>query len=118
MKNNFIYNNTGRKEQRKYLRKRSTETEMLLWEEIRNKQLGYNFKRQYSIGPYIVDFYCSQKRLIVEIDGSYHKSTKEYDLYRTDYFNLLDIKVLRFWNKDVYKNINKVIEIIKLSLLE
>ena len=114
---NFIYNNSGRKNERRYLRRSMTEAEKILWTKIRKKQLGFTFRRQYSIGPYIVDFYCPKKRLIIELDGNQHKILKEYDLYRTNYFNILDIKVIRFWNNNVLKDIENVVKKISDSLL-
>ncbi|SRR5258708_5290054 len=113
---NFIYNNSGRKNERRYLRKSVTEAEKILWIKIRKKQLGFTFRRQYSIGPYIVDFYCPKKRLVIELDGNQHNNSKEYDLYRTNYFNVLDIKVIRFWNNEIIKDKGKVIEKIKKEI--
>jgi len=81
MKRELIYNSPHRKIQRRHLRKKTTKAEQVLWSKIRKKQLGFVFRRQYSIGPYIVDFYCPQQRLIIEIDGKQHKNTKDYDTY-------------------------------------
>jgi very-short-patch-repair endonuclease len=77
---------------------------------LETKKLGCIFKRQYSIGPYIVDFYCSQKRLVIELDGKQHEATKDYDQYRTNYFNGLNIKVVRYLNKDIFEDINKIVK--------
>jgi very-short-patch-repair endonuclease len=96
------------KDRRKELRKRSTPEEHLLWAKLRAGQLGYKFRRQHSIGPYIADFYCSEKKLIIELDGNQHLDNKGYDLERTNYFESLDIKVLRFWNDEI-NNIEKII---------
>ena len=91
---------------------------MLLWTRLRRKQLGFTFRRQYSIGPYFVDFYCPLKRLVVELDGSHHNEIdhKIYDASRTEYLNGLDILVLRFWNNEITTNIERVIEIIYSKL--
>jgi very-short-patch-repair endonuclease len=91
---------TGR---RKSLRNRSTSEEIFLWTQLKNSKTGFKFRRQHSIGGYITDFYCAQKRLVIEIDGSQHskKENKELDKIRTDFFAGLNIKVLRFTNEEV-----------------
>ncbi|KKS43082.1 hypothetical protein A3H03_02035 [Candidatus Kuenenbacteria bacterium RIFCSPLOWO2_12_FULL_42_13] len=97
---------------RKKLRSEMTEPEWRLWYQIRNSLLGYKFRRQHSIGPYIVDFYCPKKKLIIEIDGGQHNEDKniEQDLERTRYFNNLGIRVFRVWNNDMMQNLEGVIE--------
>ncbi|MCC2631153.1 MAG: uncharacterized protein K0S38_962 [Candidatus Paceibacter sp.] len=100
-------------ERRKELRRNSTPEELILWQQVRNKKLGFRFERQHSIGPYIVDFYCPKKKLIIELDGSQHLENKEYDETRTDYLETQGYKVLRFWNNEVNQNIIEVVEIIK-----
>jgi very-short-patch-repair endonuclease len=94
---------------RKDLRNNITEQELLLWFKLKNKQLGYKFRRQHSIGQFIADFYCAEKKLVIELDGSQHLDNQEYDQERSDYFESLDIKVLRFWNDEVNKNIEGVV---------
>jgi very-short-patch-repair endonuclease len=96
---------------RKELRNNSTPQEILLWLKLKNSQLGLKFRRQHSIGGYIVDFYCPEKRLVIEIDGSQHfkKENKEYDKIRSSYFRGLNIKVLRFTNAEINTNIDSVI---------
>jgi len=100
---------------RRELRNNATPQEILLWSQLKHSRLGSKFRRQHSIGGYIADFYCPSKRLIVEIDGSQHinKENIEYDSIRTKYFQGLNIKVIRFWNNDVNKNLNGVILKIK-----
>lgn len=81
--------------------------------QIRNRQLkGKKFRRQHAIAHYVLDFYCHECKLAVEVDGSYHKSeeAREYDKGRTALLNAHGITVLRFWNKDVMKEIEKVLE--------
>ena len=114
--NKIIYNHPKRKEIRRNLRKNSTKEEDILWDYLRNNKLGFKFKRQYGISGYIIDFYCSEKRLAIELDGEQHKNNKEYDNIRTKLFEALDIKVLRFWNSELIKNLNGVIEKIKGEL--
>ena len=85
---------------------------------MRKSYTGYKFRRQISIGPYIVDFYCPEKRLIVEIDGGHHNNddARNYDRYRTKYFESLNMCVLRFWNSEVENSIDLVLEKIKVAL--
>jgi very-short-patch-repair endonuclease len=64
-----IFNRSGELEKRLALRAKMTGEEKILWEKLRNKKLGLKFKRQYSIGPYIVDFYCSATKIAIEVDG-------------------------------------------------
>ena len=98
-------------ERRRELRRNQTSAEKALWNRVRAKQLnGFKFFRQYSIGPYIVDFYCPEKHLVVELDGESHFADDAviYDKERTAYLNSLHIRVLRFLNTDIYDNIDAV----------
>jgi very-short-patch-repair endonuclease len=95
------------------LRKSMTDAEKLLWSQIRRKQLkGHQFYRQKIIGNYIVDFYCPKSKLIIEIDGGQHYSVegKEKDKIRDDYMASIGIKILRFSDRDVFENLNGVIQ--------
>ena len=87
----------------------ATPQEIILWSKIRQQQLGVKFRRQQSIGPFIADFYCAEKKLIIEIDGYQHEDNVKHDNKRTEFFNSLGLKVLRFWNSDINTNINGVI---------
>ena len=110
------YNLDQNKVVRKYLRNNSTPYETKLWNELRNKKLGYKFRRQHGIGNYIVDLYCSKKKLAIEIDGNEHLNNKEYDRERTESFKVLGVKVLRFWNSEVDKNLEEILFKIKHEL--
>ena len=95
------------------LRKNMTDAEILLWSKIKGKQIKeVQFYRQKPIGNYITDFYCSKAKLIIEVDGGQHYEEKgiEKDRIRNEYFKSLGLKVLRFTNLDVLKNINGVLE--------
>jgi very-short-patch-repair endonuclease len=94
------------------LRRESTPAERKLWSRIRTDQLGVNFRRQHAIGNYITDFCSPQAKLIIELDGSQHLDQKEYDAERTRYLESRGYQVLRFWNKDVMKNIDGVLQVI------
>ena len=111
-----IINNFLKKEVRKNLRKNQTSQEIILWSKLRNNQTNQKWKRQVSIGPYITDFYCSKKLLVIELDGSQHLDNQKYDKEREEYFLNLGIKTLRFWNNEVNKNINGVLKIIMEKL--
>nr|WP_258071342.1 endonuclease domain-containing protein [Vibrio jasicida] len=86
--------------------------EEVLWHKIRRKQLGVKFRRQHGIGRYIVDFYCAELSLVIEIDGDSHFSTegKEKDTKRDAFIEALGIKVLRFTNEEVMKQTESVLE--------
>lgn len=107
----ILYNNKILLERRKLLRNNPTKTEGILWFKLNKNQLGFRFFRQYSVGPYILDFYCPKKRLSIEIDGRSHDSTdaKIYDNERSEYLKSLNIKIIRFRNEEIIKNIKSVI---------
>ena len=91
------------------LRRQQTDAEQKLWSAIRNRQLaGLKFRRQVPIGAYIVDFYCHECRLVLELDGSQHLAQLEYDDIRTCF--LQGIRVLRFWNNEILSNIEGVLQ--------
>ena len=88
----------------KRLRLNATAAERRLWQVLRNKQFaGLRFRRQQPIGPYIVDFYCSAARLIIELDGGHHAdgSTPARDQVRSRWLEARGYRILRFWNSDI-----------------
>jgi very-short-patch-repair endonuclease len=94
-----------------FLRKNPTLAERILWQRLRNRKLqGLKFRRQHPIGEYIVDFYCHELRLIIEIDGSIHEQKSESDGERQIDLEQLGYRVLRFGNKEIYQNIQTVLE--------
>jgi len=95
------------------LRRNMTHAETVLWQKLRRKQLsGHRFRRQMPLGPYIADFACVEKKLIVELDGETHSSPAEqaHDLRRTQYMSEQGWRVYRVWNIDVYNNLDGVLE--------
>jgi len=106
------------RERRKELRNNSTPQEDLLWKKLKNNALGYKFRRQHSIGSYVVDFYCARTRLVVEIDGGYHsrKEQKKYDKERDEYLSILSHKVLRFTNDEIEGKLDRVLNKIHSEL--
>ena len=120
MNSKYIYNNQLFKQRRSELRKNQTEAEKALWHRIRNRQIaGFKFLRQYSIGAYILDFYCSHIRLAIELDGGHHadKNNQIYDHARTLYLAKFNIHTIRFWNNEVLNNIDNVLEVINKEIL-
>ena len=104
-----IFNSIEAKKKRIALRKSSTPQEIILWSRIRRIALGFKFRRQHSIGPYIVDFYCPEKKLIIELDGWQHNEQVKHDTERTIFLESLGLLVLRFWNDEVNKNLDNVV---------
>ena len=96
----------------RHLRRNGTPAEIKLWQYLRNRMLGVKFRRQCPVGPYILDFYSSDVKLCIELDGTVHDSLNahSYDSYRTQYLNGLGITVLRFDNSIVFDCIDGVIE--------
>ena len=109
-------NDAAQKEQRKALRNNMTPSEALLWRSLRGSRAGgWKWRRQQGIGPFVLDFYCPALRLCIELDGSAHDYTYEYDNQRTDYLNAQDIRVVRFTNDQVFNSYDGVVaEIIRI----
>jgi very-short-patch-repair endonuclease len=105
------------KQRARDLRKNSTDAERHLWYYLRANRLGFKFKRQAPMGPYIVDFVCLEKRLVIELDGGQHMDNKMYDTTRTDWLMTNGFKVLRFWNHDVFQQTPSVLEVVMSALL-
>ncbi len=97
------------------LRTYQTDAEKLLWSHIRNRQfLNLKFRRQHPVPPYIVDFFCEEHGLIIELDGSQH--TPEADIKRSNFLTAHGYKILRFWNNDVLENIEGILITIENEL--
>ncbi len=90
------------------LRSNSTDAERALWQKLPAQQLGARFRRQVPFGPYVLDFYCFDLRLAIELDGGQHHESLK-DLVRDDFLAAKGITVLRFWNHDVFQNIEAVL---------
>ena len=97
------------------LRCDQTEAEAFLWRRLRRKSLcGLKFRRQHPIGRFIVDFYCAEAKLVVEVDGGVHADQTEYDALRTEMLTEQGYRVVRCCNEDVLTAIGKVLERIRL----
>ena len=109
-------NDAAQKEQRKTLRNNMTPAEALLWRSLRGSRAGgWKWRRQQGIGPFVLDFFCPALRLCIELDGSAHDYTYEYDEQRTAYLNAQDIRVVRFSNDQVFNSYDGVVaEIIRI----
>ncbi len=94
------------------LRSNMTEAEQRLWRRLRNAQLGVAFRRQYPVGPYVVDFACVPLKLLIELDGGQHMEAQAYDQRRDTWLRSKGFRLLRFWNHDVMQNIDAVVEAI------
>jgi len=95
------------------LRKSMTDSERVLWKNLRLRQIeGFKFRRQQPIGNYIVDFVCFEKRLIIEVDGGQHSEHVTYDSKREAWLESQGFKILRFWDNQVLKEIEAVTEVI------
>jgi very-short-patch-repair endonuclease len=108
-----IHNRKYLKYRRKELRSNLTPAEAKLWESIQNSQLdGHKFRRQHSIGNYILDFYCPSIKLAIELDGQVHQhyAAEHADMERDQTLQSLGIIVLRFENKDVFENLEAVLQ--------
>jgi very-short-patch-repair endonuclease len=102
----------------KALRKRMTDAERRLWRYLRNRELGgWKFRRQYPVGPYIVDFICVEKNLVIEVDGGKPAENEELDIQRSEYLNKLGYRVFRFWNNQVLPETEAVLEKILAILM-
>ena len=111
-----IHNKPNLLEYRKKLRRRSTAAESTLWRTIKNKQVeNLKFRRQHSIGNYIVDFYCPEIRLIIELDGASHDNylSEERDPIRDRKLEEHNCTIIRFENRYVYEFLEEIIEVIR-----
>jgi len=97
----------------KKLRGRMTQAEILMWDTLKNKQFkGYKFRRQHPVHQFIVDFYCHELKLIIEIDGKYHESEeqKNQDLNRTEMIEFQGISEIRFTNEEIIHDRGSVLK--------
>ncbi|MEO5910424.1 MAG: leucine--tRNA ligase [Pelobium sp.] len=99
-------------------RKKQTDAEVVLWNELRDSQTGFKIRRQHVIEGYITDFVCLPKRLVIEVDGGYHNTPEalEYDRQRTEFLNNAGFEVIRFTNEEAINNTKSVINTIQSKL--
>lgn len=111
--NSFYKNKKQFKSIRQKLRKQETKPERWIWFFIRNKKIGYKFRRQFSIDNYVVDFYCHELKLIIEIDGSDHLYRYNNDKIRQKHLENLGYKIIHYTNENVLSQLEFVIKDIK-----
>ena len=114
-----LFNQPTQTEKRRDLRNHATRSERLLWSQLKNNQVsGFKFRRQHGVGPYILDFYCPEAKLAIEIDGSSHDSeeARKNDERRQAFIEEFEIRFLRFSDTELFENMNRVIEKIKEEL--
>src|SRR4051794_3312647 len=115
------FNRLSEKATRRRLRRQMPKAEVILWSRLRAKQiLGQRFRRQYSVGPYVVDFYCPDLKLAIEIDGEshYREGAAESDQQRQAMIESFGICFRRFTNLDIYENLDGVLEVIARAIQE
>lgn len=110
-------NDRQQKDQRKSLRNNATPAEAVLWRALQGRGAdGLKFRRQQGIGPYVLDFYCPELRLCVELDGDSHDHRFEYDEQRTRFLREQGIRVVRFRNEQVWTSIDGIVaEIVRIG---
>lgn len=114
-----LFNRSSTKAKRIALRQNQTGAEAILWQNLRGKRFHeLKFFRQFGIGEYIADFYCTEKRVVIELDGSQHYTDEgiSYDKARTEFLNSLNIRVVRFSNIDVINNSDGVLAELEVLL--
>ena len=115
----ILFNREPQTEQRQQLRRDSPAAEHLLWLSIKERAInGYKFRRQFGVGRYVLDFYCPELQLCIEIDGPSHdtQDAQEYDQERSDYLRSCGITILRFTNDEVYESTDAIIERIRKAI--
>jgi len=117
-RNKLIKYNPGLRKKARELRNNSTFSEILIWIKIKGKSLGYEFHRQVPIDEYIVDFYCHELNLAIEIDGSSHDHKYDYDLRRQYELERLGVKFVRFDDIDVKRNMNDVLRALEIVICD
>ena len=106
------------KDRARELRKASTLSEVILWKKVKNKALGVQFHRQVPIGTYIVDFYCHELKLAIEIDGSSHDGKFLYDAHRQNKMESLGIVIIRFTNAEILQQLQQVLMMLEYRIKE
>ena len=117
----LYFNKNTEKYKRLELRKNSTTAERILWKNLKARGLlGKKFRRQYSIGTFVVDFYCPKLKLAIELDGASHDMNEMniYDREREEVIKTFEIIFIRFRNEEVYSNLEAVLDTIKEKVKE
>ena len=118
---NEYFNQESEKEKRRHLRNTMRDAEVIPWSRLKGRQLlGCKFRRQHSVGVYVIDFYSPEIRLAIELDGDSHfrEGAREYDDQRTQFIEWFRISVVRILNSDVYHNLGGILEMIGNEVLK
>jgi very-short-patch-repair endonuclease len=118
---NEFYNRESETQKRRELRKSMPEAEVILWSKLKGRQLqGCKFRRQYSVGSYVIDFFSAEIKLGVELDGDSHFEigAQEYDQKRRRFIETFGISIVRFLNTEIYENLYGVLEMIGREVLQ
>jgi len=92
------------------LRRGMNEAEAIIWNRLRAKRRhGFKFRRQHPLGPFVADLYCAAAKLVIELDGATHKDRREFDAMRDAWMTKRGITVLRFWNEEIFENLESVL---------
>jgi very-short-patch-repair endonuclease len=114
MEERWIRYNPRLKQIARILRNNMTLSEILLWQQIKGKKLlGYDFHRQKPIDEYVVDFYCPELKLVIEIDGDSHDGKEKEDFIRHQKLESMGLTVVRFWDADIKVNVDGIVEQLK-----
>lgn len=116
-----LYNKASEKAKRQQLRRNMTKAEFMIWQKLKGKQIeGCKFRSQYGVGQFVIDFYCPELKLAIEIDGDSHfqAGAQEYDRERQAFIESVGIRFLRFTNNEVYDNLAGVLERINQEIWE
>ena len=101
------------------MRKEPAPAERLMWRLLRNRRLaGFRFRRQHVIGRYIADYYCAVARLVVELDGDTHVGNEEADMRREGYLREQGLRVIRFWNAQLFEDSESILDAVYAACLE
>lgn len=106
-----LYNQKSQTELRRRLRKTMPKGEIILWSRLKNSKLGHKFRRQYGVGKYVIDFYCRELRLAIEVDGLTHDFDDRviYDRERQKYIESKSIRIKRFSSQEIFEDIDNVV---------
>lgn len=116
-----IFNRHSEKAKRQRLRSRIPKAEIILWSRLRRRQLaGAKFRRQYGVYQFVLDFYCPELKLAIEVDGPTHNGpeAQRYDRWRQNMIEHLGVQFLRFTNRQVYQQLDTVLNVIYQKVLE
>jgi very-short-patch-repair endonuclease len=118
---NEFFNRENEKQKRRELRGSMPDAEVILWSRLKGRQLlGCKFRRQYSVGAFVIDFFSVEVKLAIELDGDSHfqPSAPEYDQKRQQFIASFGIRIMRILNTEIYENLDGVLEMIGREILE